>query len=60
MPGCVFLKVLSRLSSKKFDDLIGQPRNMVLEFLIVNLVDQRRLLRVMANFVSPPSEDLAP
>jgi hypothetical protein len=32
---------------------------MIFEFFIADLVNQYRLLRVTANFVSPPSEDLA-
>ena len=58
MPGDNVRKVVSRLASKKFDDLIDECGKMVFELSITNVVNGRRPLRITANFVAPSSENL--
>ena len=58
MLGGVFLKIFSRLAPNRFDDLFGERGKMGQELLVVEVVDQRSLLRIASNFVPPLSEYL--
>src|ERR1700733_12749883 len=50
----VFLQIFSRLASEQRYDLVGEGREMVLELLIVEFVNQCRQLWIGSNFVAPP------
>jgi hypothetical protein len=56
----VFLKIFSRLASKKFNNLFGERGKVGQERLIVKAVDQYGLLGIASNLVPPLSEYSGP
>ena len=59
MLGGLFLEVLGRLASKKFDDFLSERRKMALELLIVKVVNQCRLFRIAPHLLLPAGKYLS-